>query len=79
MTPPTWSKRSTFRPGDDVVTFHYRPPHLLVASVLSLGAVALLLVLLGGWLVLRRRRPAEHDDLAEPASETAPRVPAPVG
>ncbi len=65
--------------GRDVVIFHYRPPHLLVASVLSLGAVALLLVLLGGWLVLRRRRPAEHDDRAEPASETVPRVPAPVG
>ena len=32
--------------GDDVVTFHYRPPHLLVASVLSLGAIVLLVVLL---------------------------------
>ena len=29
--------------GNDVVTFHYRPPHLLLASVLSLGAIALLL------------------------------------
>jgi hypothetical protein len=40
--------------GHDLVTFHYRPPHLLVASVLSLGASALLLVLLGVWLVRRR-------------------------
>ncbi len=42
--------------GDDVVTFHYRPPHLLAASVLSLGAVGLLVALLAGWLVVRRRR-----------------------
>jgi hypothetical protein len=45
--------------GHDVVTFRYRPPHLVVASVLSLGAIGLLLALLGGWLVLRRRRRAE--------------------
>ncbi len=64
--------------GRDVVSFHYRPPHLLAASVLSLGAVALLLVLLGGWLVRRRRR-TEHDDRAESASEPVARVPAPVG
>jgi hypothetical protein len=44
--------------GHDVVTFSYRPPHLVVASVLSLGAVGVLLALLGGWLVVRwRRRP----------------------
>jgi hypothetical protein len=42
--------------GDDVVTFRYKPPHLVVASALTLGAVALLLVLLGGWFVVRRRR-----------------------
>jgi hypothetical protein len=42
--------------GHDVVTFRYRPPHLVVASVLSLGAMGLLLALLGGWLVVRRRR-----------------------
>ncbi len=42
-------------PGDDLVTFTYRPPHLAVATVLSLGASALLAVLLGGWLVVRRR------------------------
>jgi hypothetical protein len=44
--------------GHDVVTFTYRPPHLVGASVLSLGSVGLLLGLLGGWLVVRwRRRP----------------------
>ncbi len=43
--------------GDDLVTFHYRPPHLLAASVLSLGAVGVLLALFVGWLVVRRRRP----------------------
>ena len=43
-------------PGDDVVSFHYRPPHLLLASVLSLGAVVLLLALLGVWLTRRRGR-----------------------
>ena len=32
--------------GDDVVTFHYRPPTSWLASVLSVGAVAFLLVLL---------------------------------
>jgi hypothetical protein len=46
-------------PGDDVVTFHYRPPHLLLASVLSLGATAFLIVLLIVWLVRRRRSPHE--------------------
>jgi hypothetical protein len=42
--------------GHVVVTFHYRPPHLTVATVLSVGAVGVLLVLLVGWLVVRRRR-----------------------
>ena len=44
--------------GADVVTFSYRPPHWLVASVLSEGS-SLLLVLLGGLAVvtsLRHRR-----------------------
>ena len=42
--------------GHVVVTFHYRPPHLTVASVLSIGGVGALLVLFVGWLVVRRRR-----------------------
>ena len=44
-------------PGDDVVTFHYRPPHLVLASVLSLGATAFLAVLLIVWLARRRHSP----------------------
>ncbi len=42
--------------GHVVVSFHYRPPHLTVASVLSIGALGLLLALLVGWVVVRRRR-----------------------
>jgi len=41
--------------GNDLVTFHYRPPHLLAASVLTVGASTLLVVLLVVWLVWRRR------------------------
>jgi hypothetical protein len=56
--------------GHDVVTFRYRPPHLLLASVLSIGAVGVLVVLLGGWLVLRRRRrPVTSDVTSAPARE----------
>jgi hypothetical protein len=44
------------------VTFHYRPPHLLVASVLSVGSVLVLLALFVGWLVVRRRRPKGPPD-----------------
>ena len=47
-------------PGDDVVTFHYRPPHLALASVLSLGSTAFLVALLVVWLVHRRRSPSER-------------------
>jgi hypothetical protein len=42
--------------GDDEVSFHYRPPHLVLASVLSLGSIGLLLALLVFWLTRRRRR-----------------------
>jgi hypothetical protein len=57
--------------GHDVVTFRDRPPRLTVASVLSIGAVAILLALLGGWLLVRRRR---HPITARtvPASELEP-------
>jgi hypothetical protein len=58
--------------GDDIVTFHYKPPHLAVASVLSLGAVALLLLLLGGWLVVRRRRPVPPVATSESQREEQP-------
>ena len=66
--------------GHDVVTFHYRPRHLLLASILSLGSIALLLVLAAGWLV-RRRQPrqagpdkvGDGDEAAhEPASDGVP-------
>ena len=57
--------------GHDVVTFRYRPPHLTVASVLSVGAVGVLVVLFGGWLVVRRRRYAAEDEPV-PASEVEP-------
>jgi hypothetical protein len=67
--------------GNDLVTFRYRPPHFLVASVLSLGAIALLAALLIVWLV-RRRRPV-YGQLSparpEVASTEAPEVPEHVG
>jgi hypothetical protein len=53
--------------GHDVVTFRYRPPHLLLASVLSLGAVGVLLALLSGWLVVRWRRRSDHEVTAPEA------------
>ena len=49
------------------MTFHYRPKHLLLASILSLGAIAFLLALLAAWLVRRRRpRTQEHDAAVVP-------------
>jgi hypothetical protein len=57
--------------GHVVVTFHYRPPHLTVASVLSIGGVGALLVLLVGWLVVRRRR-QPHDTGSSSLSEREP-------
>jgi hypothetical protein len=43
--------------GHDRIEFRYRPPHLVVASVLSLGACAVLAALGCAW-ALRRRREA---------------------
>jgi hypothetical protein len=43
-------------PGDAIVSFSYTPPHLLVASVLSLGGVGVLLLALVVVLVRRRGR-----------------------
>jgi hypothetical protein len=57
--------------GHVVVTFHYRPPHLTAASVLSIGAVGVLLALFVGWLVVRRRREPAGAGSA-PASEREP-------
>ena len=53
-------------PGNDLVTFHYRPPHLVIASILSVGATAFLIVLLLGWMVRRRsRKPEKEREQAE--------------
>ena len=60
--------------GNDVVTFRYRPRHLLLASLLSLGALALLLVLLAAWLVRghrRRHRPSSPEPDSPPVPEVA--------
>jgi hypothetical protein len=51
--------------GNDVVSFHYRPPHLLLAGVLSLSSTVLLLALLGVWLT-RPRRPRGVPEAAPP-------------
>jgi hypothetical protein len=65
-------------PGDDLVTFHYRPPHLVVASILSAGATVFLLVFLAWWLVRRRRTAGAPEDMA-PAAVVVADVPARVG
>ncbi len=55
--------------GRDLVTFHYRPPHLLLASLLSLGAAGFLIALFVVCLVqtrLRRRLAEGGQD--EPAA-----------
>jgi hypothetical protein len=46
----------TIPPGNDVVTFHYSPPRLRVASILSLGATAFLVVLGVAFFAFHRRR-----------------------
>lgn len=51
-------------PGRDVVMFHYRPAHLTLAAVLSIGAIVVLLVLFVVWLVRHRRRSSQEPDVA---------------
>jgi hypothetical protein len=63
--------------GHDVVTFRYRPPHLVVASVLSIGAVGVLLALLGGWLVVHWRRRQDRM-VATPEARQREEQPVPV-
>ena len=59
--------------GDDLVSFRYRPPHLLLASLLSVGATVLLVVLLLVWLARRRRRPgARSEPAAHGVGDAAP-------
>jgi hypothetical protein len=70
--------------GDDLISFHYKPRHLLLASILSLGAIVFLLGLLTVWMVRLLRRRRSGAQLAPPPggeeAEGAPSaVPAPVG
>ncbi len=59
--------------GNDVISFHYRPRHLLLASVLSVGTVVLLVALLGGWVTRRLRRHRSNAELVPDATaESAP-------
>jgi hypothetical protein len=70
--------------GDDVVSFHYKPRHLLLASILTLGAIVFLLALFVVCLlrVLRRRgsEPAVGVPPDDEGAEGSPAaVPTPVG
>jgi hypothetical protein len=59
----------TIPPGDDVVTFHYSPPRLRVATILTLGALAFLVLLGLAFLALRlygRRRRRGPIEVMEP-------------
>jgi hypothetical protein len=64
--------------GDDVVSFHYKPRHLLAASILTLGAVVLLLGLLAVWLLRLMRRRGSGAASAPPEEEGAADAPAAV-
>jgi hypothetical protein len=55
--------------GDDVVTFHYTPPHIRLATVLSVGATLFLVVLGVVWVLHRLRRPAVPSPQELPAEE----------
>jgi hypothetical protein len=55
--------------GDDEVTFRYRPPHLLLGAVLSIGAIAFLIALGVVWLVRRRSREASGEGEVTSAPE----------
>jgi hypothetical protein len=70
--------------GDDLVSFHYKPPHLLLASILTLGATVFLLAVLAVWLLRlrRRRRPGAEGGVpaGDKESEASPEaVPSHVG
>jgi hypothetical protein len=47
--------------GDDEVTFRYRPPHLLLGALLSVGSIAFLIAL-GVVALVRRRKKRSHGD-----------------
>jgi hypothetical protein len=58
--------------GDDLISFHYRPRHLLLAGILSLGTIVMLLALLSVWLVRRRHRLRIAPEVAAPADAAVP-------
>jgi hypothetical protein len=62
--------------GDDVISFEYRPPHLLAASVLSVAACVLLLALWVLWLVRIRRRARPQPEQDASSGGDAREVPA---
>jgi hypothetical protein len=61
--------------GNDVVSFHYRPRHLLLASVLSLGAIVLLVTLVAVWFVRRVRRRGTDPEPAAPRPHATSELP----
>lgn len=63
--------------GNDVISFHYRPEHLLLASILSLGTVLLLVALLAARMTRRRRRRRSSPELAPPPTAAPARTGSP--
>jgi hypothetical protein len=61
--------------GNDVVTFRYRPPHLLVATVLSGAGLVLLIVLLAGTLVRLRGRRRDGSGQVDGENAAVPQEP----
>jgi hypothetical protein len=60
--------------GEDEVTFRYRPPHLVLGSLLSVGSIVFLVALGIVWLVRRRSRgrTGEGPVMAAPEDERLP-------
>ncbi len=62
--------------GDDVVSFHYRPKHLTLASTLSVGGCSLLVGLgVAAWVRRRRGRAGDDPTLTSATSDAAGGVP----
>ncbi len=58
--------------GHDEVTFRYRPPHLILGSILSIGSVVFLIALGIVWLVRRRSRKGSPDGEVMSAPDEQP-------
>jgi hypothetical protein len=58
--------------GKDLISYHYRPRHLTLASILSVGTIVLLLAILGVWLTRRLRRRRSTAPVAGPGAQAAP-------